>query len=207
MRRMFYDDDDGGDSQQTSVGTSTSTSATGPSTSGAGRGGSRGSTSVSANSNTRPGPYPKRSTTTTTMTARGASGSGSGSRQPTTRARAKAKGKESFIDRALNAPDFDSGFRDEGGDGMDVDVDSLDHTRGAGTNADADVDAMLSRETREARESDVTKLLRAWQDERHAPDILPSSDALLARVLDAIRRQVRSFVFLSFPPFLLSLPL
>ena len=69
---------------------------------------------------------------------------------------------------------------------------------------DADVDAMLSRETREARESDVTKLLRAWQNERHAPDILPSSDALLARVLDAIRRQVR-LCSCHFPPFLLAL--
>ena len=89
-----------------------------------------------------------------------------------------------------------------------MDVDSLDHTRGAGTGVDADedVDAMLSREAREARESDVTKLLRAWQDERHAPDILPSSDALLARVLDAIRRQVRASVFLSLSSFS-SLPL
>ncbi|KAI5122426.1 hypothetical protein M0805_002975 [Coniferiporia weirii] len=41
----------------------------------------------------------------------------------------------------------------------------------------------------ERQENDVQRLARAWQDERHAPDILPAQDALLGRVLDAIRRQ------------------
>ena len=47
--------------------------------------------------------------------------------------------------------------------------------------------------------SDVQKLLRAWQAERHAPTILPAEGELLGRVLDAIIQQVRST--LQFPAF------
>ncbi|KAH8109078.1 GINS complex, Sld5 component [Phellopilus nigrolimitatus] len=54
---------------------------------------------------------------------------------------------------------------------------------------DRAADPLAAQAAREARESDVQRLLRAWQDERHAPDVLPARDALLGRVLDALRRQ------------------
>ncbi|THH00062.1 hypothetical protein EW145_g7140 [Phellinidium pouzarii] len=71
----------------------------------------------------------------------------------------------------LNPPNRDMGM------GMDVDVDTRS--------------SLLTRaqHSRSALESDVQRLTRAWQDERHAPDILPARDVLLGRVLDALRRQ------------------
>lgn len=44
-------------------------------------------------------------------------------------------------------------------------------------------------------ETDLQQLMRHWQNERHAPDILQSQDALLSRILDQIRRQVGSCYF------------
>ena len=41
-----------------------------------------------------------------------------------------------------------------------------------------------------SEETDLQQLMRHWQNERHAPDILQSQDALLSRILDQIRRQV-----------------
>ena len=46
--------------------------------------------------------------------------------------------------------------------------------------------------------SDMQLLLRAWQNERHAPDILPMEEAVLGRVLDRIRRQVSCLIFCVF---------
>lgn len=43
-----------------------------------------------------------------------------------------------------------------------------------------------------SEETDMQQLLRHWQNERHAPEILQSQDALLGRILDQIRRQVGS---------------
>ena len=43
-----------------------------------------------------------------------------------------------------------------------------------------------------SEETDLQQLMRHWQNERHAPDILQSQDALLSRILDQIRRQVGS---------------
>ena len=44
---------------------------------------------------------------------------------------------------------------------------------------------------REEEENDVQKLLRAWRNERHAPDILPAQEGLLTGLLDHLRVQVR----------------
>ena len=61
----------------------------------------------------------------------------------------------------------------------------------------ADVDMELGAraregvQAREEEETDVQKLLRAWTNERHAPDVLPTKDELLGSILDEIRRQVR----------------
>ena len=52
------------------------------------------------------------------------------------------------------------------------------------------VDGMGAGDSRESEQNDVQRLMRAWQDERHAPDILPAQDELLGRVLDSIRQQV-----------------
>lgn len=44
----------------------------------------------------------------------------------------------------------------------------------------------------------LEQLTRHWMNERHAPDILPSQEVLLASVLDHIRRQVSCFVSFRF---------
>lgn len=91
----------------------------------------------------------------------------------------------SFIERARAAPDDDdvdyggnAGLSGAGAMDVDLDVSHPGPGRGRG------------RLGTDSEASDVAKLVRAWQNERHAPDILPSADALLVRVLDAIRRQV-----------------
>ena len=43
-----------------------------------------------------------------------------------------------------------------------------------------------------AEETSLQKLIRYWMNERHAPDILPAQEMLLGRLLDHIRKQVRS---------------
>ena len=52
-----------------------------------------------------------------------------------------------------------------------------------------DVDEQRSNEHQ--RQINIQSLLRAWQNERHAPDILPVCDDLLSRTLDLIRSKVR----------------
>ncbi len=42
---------------------------------------------------------------------------------------------------------------------------------------------------------DLQELTRAWVTERSAPEILPWPDALMERVLERIRKQVRHIVF------------
>ena len=74
----------------------------------------------------------------------------------------------------------DNEARGGGGSAMDVDGPG---TRGV-------VDGMGAGDSRESEQNDVQRLMRAWQDERHAPDILPAQDELLGRVLDSIRQQV-----------------
>lgn len=106
----------------------------------------------------------------------------------------------SFIERARAAPDDDDhnhhyvgnpGFGGAGAGAMDVDVSYPGPGPGSGRALGLDLGSRLGNGTEET-ESDVAQLVRAWQNERHAPDILPSADALLVRVLDAIRRQVRA---------------
>ncbi|TDL16299.1 GINS complex, Sld5 component [Rickenella mellea] len=57
-------------------------------------------------------------------------------------------------------------------------------------NIDNDViPGLFADPTQLPKESDLQELLRLWQNERHAPEILPSNGELLSRVLDQIRRQ------------------
>jgi hypothetical protein len=78
----------------------------------------------------------------------------------------------SFIERARGAPD-------DSDDAMAVDV--------AGPDAfDPRFDNPMGEEPKTA----LQRLLRAWMNERHAPDILPAQDVLLSGLLDHIRRQV-----------------
>lgn len=41
-----------------------------------------------------------------------------------------------------------------------------------------------------SRETPLEQLTRHWMNERHAPDILPAQEELLASLLDHLRRQV-----------------
>lgn len=50
----------------------------------------------------------------------------------------------------------------------------------------------------QAEETTFQQLIRHWMNERHAPDILPGQEMLLGRLLDHVRKQVRSPS--SFPP-------
>lgn len=125
---------------------------------------------------------------------------------PGARGNGKGKSKETaFMQRARNAPDDDDGFilgnsNSQRDDYMDIDSRFDRYGRagdGIGEGGPEEdiqtgegVDVLKAVEEREARESDVKKLMRAWQNERHAPDILPAKDVLLGRVLDGLRRQV-----------------
>lgn len=193
MRKRFYEED-GADPHGLGLGSSSSTAAASTSSSagparrssGAAPGANAASSSASA-SGGRPGPYPKRPSDGRGAGATRRSGGGSGSGNGGGGGGAHAKRKDlSFIERARAAPDDDDHNHHYGGNpgfggagAMDVDVSypGLGSRLGNGT---------------EETESDVAQLVRAWQNERHAPDILPSADALLVRVLDAIRRQVRA---------------
>lgn len=83
----------------------------------------------------------------------------------------------SFIDRARNAPDPDD-FQVPNHAPMNVDNDVIP--------------GLFADPSQLPKESDLQELLRLWQNERHAPEILPSNGDLLSRVLDQIRRQVGS---------------
>ncbi|KAF8831419.1 hypothetical protein HHX47_DHR1000772 [Lentinula edodes] len=48
-------------------------------------------------------------------------------------------------------------------------------------------------DTRQDDESPISQLTRHWINERHAPDILPAQEDLLASLLDHIRRQIEKF--------------
>ena len=50
---------------------------------------------------------------------------------------------------------------------------------------------------RDEEETPFQQLTRHWMNERHAPDILPVQEMLLGRLLDHIRKQVRSLCFCS----------
>lgn len=69
----------------------------------------------------------------------------------------------SFIERALRAPDDDDG----------------DFAMTRNLNYD-----------NANEETELQQLIRHWVNERHAPDILPGQENLLASLLDHIRRQV-----------------
>lgn len=101
------------------------------------------------------------------------------------------------------------------GDAMDLDAD-----RDRGYRVGGGDDTGLSAREEAAREiereemdavtgggagSDVQRLLRAWQAERHAPVILPAEGELLGRVLDAIRQQVSVLMNNETQPFCLVL--
>lgn len=76
---------------------------------------------------------------------------------------------DTVIDRARNAPQDDDGdaiIRDEFGP------------------------AILGQD--EAEETSFQQFIRHWMNERHAPDILPARETLLARLLDHARKQVGS---------------
>lgn len=78
----------------------------------------------------------------------------------------QAQAGPSFIDRARNAlPDDD----------FDVPMHATDFPvpQPAATN-----------------ETPLEQLIRHWMNERHAPDILPAQEELLASLLDHLRRQV-----------------
>ena len=65
---------------------------------------------------------------------------------------------------------------------------------------DADGDAIIRDDfdptilaQEDAEETTFQQFIRHWMNERHAPDILPSQEMLLGRILDHIRKQVRDF--------------
>lgn len=187
MRKRFYKEDDA-DPYGPGLGslsTAGASSSAGPArrSAGAAPAANAASSSSSASaSGGRPGPYPKRPSDGRGAGRRGGSGNGGGGGN----GGAHTKRKDlSFIERARAAPDDDdvdygSNAGLSGAGAMDVDVDVSHPGPGPGR-------GRLGNDT---EASDVAKLVRAWQNERHAPDILPSADALLVRVLDAIRRQV-----------------
>lgn len=47
----------------------------------------------------------------------------------------------------------------------------------------------------EEQETPLQQLIRHWMNERHAPDILPIAENVLAGLLDHIRRQVGETVY------------
>ena len=64
---------------------------------------------------------------------------------------------------------------------------------------DADGDAIIRDDfdptilaQEDAEETTFQQFIRHWMNERHAPDILPAQEVLLARLLDHARKQVRS---------------
>ena len=58
---------------------------------------------------------------------------------------------------------------------------------------DIDLDLGLPGVGREEEgETPLQQLIRYWMNERHAPDILPVQQALLANLLDTVRKQVRT---------------
>ena len=92
----------------------------------------------------------------------------------------RGSGQQARRERRERLNGRDNEGRGGGGSAMDVDGPG---TRGV-------VDGMGAGDSRESEQNDVQRLMRAWQDERHAPDILPAQDELLGRVLDSIRQQV-----------------
>lgn len=92
----------------------------------------------------------------------------------------RARAPSSFVERAQNASE------DDHATGLDVPM-----------NVDYEIsDLVLGREP---NETELQQLLRLWQNERHAPEILYSQDGLLSRVLDQIRRQVGLRLVFRFP--------
>jgi GINS complex subunit 4 len=96
--------------------------------------------------------------------------------------------------RRNNEDHDDPMFNDIGGGGGDPGRN--DGRRGA------DRDAQIERRTRERVEllpeeepkgTPLEQLTRHWMNERHAPDILPAQETLLAHLLDHLRRQVGLF--------------
>lgn len=170
LRSKFYDDDDDVASFPSGTGT------------GAGSSSSTVGPSRSAGSSSRGAPYPdphhhqargRRGVRTSEYDTTAITSSGASSAR---RSGGKAGQQTSFVER-LQAVAND---------------DDSDRTLVEQVNMDVDVEGQ-AREgvlNRERNETDVQKLLRAWQDERHAPDILPAKDVLLGNVLDSIRRQV-----------------
>jgi GINS complex subunit 4 len=51
-------------------------------------------------------------------------------------------------------------------------------------------DELTLPEEEERTETPLQQLIRYWMNERHAPDILPVQEELLARMLNHIRKQV-----------------
>lgn len=74
----------------------------------------------------------------------------------------------SFVERAMRAPDDDD-------DGDAIIRDDLGP-------------AILPQD--DAEDTSFQQLIRHWMNERHAPDILPSQEVLLGRLLDHTRKQV-----------------
>jgi len=59
--------------------------------------------------------------------------------------------------------------------------------------SDPDFDVWADRDSEDTQgETPLQQLIRHWMNERHAPDILPVQQALLSGLLDHIRRQVSS---------------
>lgn len=57
--------------------------------------------------------------------------------------------------------------------------------------SDADGPARHFNDQADEEETPLQQLIRHWMNERHAPDLLPAQQVLLAGLLDHIHRQVR----------------
>ena len=89
----------------------------------------------------------------------------------------------------------------DAGDAMDIDIDfdvdvDADAEAGRASTGTSTTTTALAHnvpvpDRAHGTETDVHRLLRAWQNERHAPDVLRMEEGVLGRVLDAVRRQVR----------------
>ena len=77
-----------------------------------------------------------------------------------------------------------------GGRSDAMDIDSDPSAAGFGRASSSTLVDLAHNIPDRAQETDVQRLMRAWQNERHAPDILPMEEGALGRVLDAVRRQV-----------------
>ena len=98
--------------------------------------------------------------------------------------------------------DWDREYELMKADGVDPVAGPSRHRAPAAPRADDDIfnDVPMAPAPPDNREPDFLKedvvetpleqLTRHWMNERHAPDILPAQEALLAALLDHLRRQV-----------------